>query len=62
MAAEISRDYAGKRPLLLCMLKGAIIFMADLVREIEDRQHLLPVFPFDVEKANMPNNWLKFKN
>ena len=35
LAAEISRDYAGKRPLLLCVLKGAFIFLADLVREIE---------------------------
>lgn len=35
LAAEISRDYAGKRPLLLCVLKGAFIFLADLVREID---------------------------
>ena len=35
LAIEISRDYAGKRPLLLGVLKGAFIFLADLVREIE---------------------------
>ena len=35
LAAEISRDYAGKQPLLLGVLKGAFIFMADLVREID---------------------------
>ncbi len=35
LAAEISRDYAGKRPLLLCVLKGAFIFLADLVREMD---------------------------
>ena len=35
LAAEISRDYAGKRPLLLGVLKGAFIFLADLVREID---------------------------
>ncbi len=35
LAAEISRDYAGKQPLLLCVLKGAFIFLADLVREID---------------------------
>ena len=34
LAAEISRDYAGKRPLLLCVLKSAFIFLADLIREI----------------------------
>ncbi len=35
LAKEISRDYAGKRPLLLGVLKGAFIFLADLVREID---------------------------
>ena len=35
MAKEISRDYAGKQPMLLGVLKGAFIFLADLVREIE---------------------------
>jgi hypoxanthine phosphoribosyltransferase len=34
LAADISRDYAGKNPLLVCVLKGAVFFMADLVREI----------------------------
>lgn len=35
LGAEISRDYAGKRPLLLGVLKGSFIFLADLVREID---------------------------
>ena len=30
----ITRDYAGKEPVLVCILKGASIFFADLVREI----------------------------
>ncbi|MFN8016444.1 MAG: hypoxanthine phosphoribosyltransferase [Acidimicrobiia bacterium] len=30
----ISKDYEGKRPLLVGVLKGAFIFMADLIREI----------------------------
>jgi hypoxanthine phosphoribosyltransferase len=34
LAAEIRRDYAGKRPMLLAVLKGAFIFLADLVREV----------------------------
>jgi len=34
MAAEISRDYEGKHVLLLCVLKGAVIFLADLVRNL----------------------------
>ena len=32
---EISRDYAGKRPVLVGVLNGALIFMADLMREID---------------------------
>ena len=32
MGAEIARDYAGRNPLLLGVLKGAFVFMSDLVR------------------------------
>ncbi|MCL1847993.1 MAG: hypoxanthine phosphoribosyltransferase [Coriobacteriia bacterium] len=35
IGAEISRDYAGKKLLLVTVLKGAFIFMADLVRAID---------------------------
>ncbi len=34
MARQISTDYAGREPLLLSILKGAIFFLADLAREI----------------------------
>lgn len=34
LGAAISRDYAGKCPLVMCVLKGAFVFMADLVREL----------------------------
>ena len=34
MGAQISRDYAGKELMLVCILKGANIFLADLVRQI----------------------------
>ena len=34
MAAEITRDYAGKAPLMVGILRGSYIFMADLVRHI----------------------------
>lgn len=34
MAAEIRRDYQGKQPLLIGILKGSFVFMADLVREL----------------------------
>lgn len=32
---QITDDYAGKRPLLIGILKGSVIFMADLMREIK---------------------------
>ncbi len=34
LAKQISKDYAGKRPLLVGILKGAFIFLADLIREL----------------------------
>lgn len=34
MGMAISRDYAGKAPLLVGVLKGSIVFMADLLRAI----------------------------
>ncbi len=35
LAQEISIDYDGKNPLLLGILKGSFVFMADLVRLLE---------------------------
>ncbi len=35
LAAEINRDYAGKQPLLIGVLKGSFVFMADLVRQLD---------------------------
>ncbi len=34
LGAEISRDYADRPPLLVCVLKGAFVFLADLARTI----------------------------
>ncbi len=39
LAANIRADYEGKCPILVCVLKGAIFFMADLARRL----------PFDLE-------------
>jgi len=35
LAAEIRRDYKGKQLLLIGILKGSFVFMADLVRQLE---------------------------
>jgi hypoxanthine phosphoribosyltransferase len=34
LGEDISRDYGGREPLLVGVLKGAVFFMADLVRRI----------------------------
>ena len=41
LAAEIRQDYLGKNPLLIGVLKGSFMFMADLVRLLD--------FPLEVE-------------
>ena len=41
LASEITRDYREKNPLLLGILKGSFVFMADLVRKLD--------FPLEVE-------------
>jgi len=35
LGEEISRDYDGKDPLLVGVLKGAVVFLADLMRAVE---------------------------
>lgn len=35
LGSEITRDYAGKEPLLVGILRGSFVFMADLVRRID---------------------------
>jgi len=35
MGKRITEDYAGKEPVLIGILRGAVVFFADLVREID---------------------------
>ena len=35
LGAEISKDYEGKELVVLCVLKGGVMFMTDLVKHIE---------------------------
>ena len=35
LGEEITRDYAGREPLLVCVLKGAVFFLSDLMRAID---------------------------
>ncbi|MFQ8761993.1 MAG: phosphoribosyltransferase [Intestinimonas sp.] len=34
LAGQIDRDYAGREPILISVLRGSFVFMADLVRSI----------------------------
>ncbi len=34
LASEIKKDYKDKHPLLICILKGSFVFMADLIRQL----------------------------
>jgi hypoxanthine phosphoribosyltransferase len=35
IGAEITQDYAGKEPLVVCVLKGSLPFHAELIKHIE---------------------------
>jgi hypoxanthine phosphoribosyltransferase len=34
LAAQIRVDYSGQRPVFVCVLKGAFVFLADLIRQV----------------------------
>ncbi len=40
LSGEISRDYAGKNPVLVGILKGSFVFLADLTRNLKIPHHL----------------------
>ena len=41
LGEQISRDYAGKNPLLVCILRGASVFFTDLARCITDYMEMV---------------------
>ncbi|TES91420.1 MAG: hypoxanthine phosphoribosyltransferase [Candidatus Cloacimonadota bacterium] len=34
LAQELNNDYRDRSPILVCILKGAVVFLADLIREL----------------------------
>jgi hypoxanthine phosphoribosyltransferase len=40
IAAQISHDYAGKDLLLICILRGGVVFLTDLMRKITIPHHI----------------------
>jgi hypoxanthine phosphoribosyltransferase len=55
LGEEITRDYAGRSPVLVTVLKGAVLFLADLFREIDlpSRVDFMSISPYgrDSEEA-----------
>jgi len=45
LAAEIRRDYLNKNPILIAVLKGSFVFLADLIRQLD--------FPLEIEFAQL---------
>jgi hypoxanthine phosphoribosyltransferase len=40
LAREISADYEGKQPALVALLKGSVVFLADLIRQLTIPHHI----------------------
>jgi hypoxanthine phosphoribosyltransferase len=40
LGREISRDYAGRHPVLISLLKGGVVFLADLIRHLTIPHHI----------------------
>jgi hypoxanthine phosphoribosyltransferase len=40
LGEEISRDYEGRHPILINLLKGGVVFLADLIRQIQIPHHI----------------------
>ncbi|MBR4910659.1 MAG: hypoxanthine phosphoribosyltransferase [Clostridia bacterium] len=60
LGKEISRDYEGKNLLLVSVLKGAVVFLSDLLREItcDCRIDFMAVSSYDGAKST---GFVKFK-
>jgi len=35
IAAQIQKDYAGEEIVILCVLSGSVVFLADLIRRLD---------------------------
>lgn len=40
LGREISRDYTGRQPVLISLLKGGVVFLADLIRHLTIPHHI----------------------
>ena len=40
LGAQITKDYADEAPLMVCILKGSVVFFADLIRAVDLKLHI----------------------
>ena len=54
LAAQIRADYSGQRPVFVCVLKGAFVFLADLVRQVDLPLEIdfMAASSYDMEKTS----------
>ena len=41
LVKKINADYAGKRPLFVCVLNGAFMFASDLIKKFDNRPNII---------------------
>ncbi len=62
LGEEITRDYAEKNPVLISVLKGSVVFLADLIRTIKLNLEIDFVAAASYRKGARPDDDLLFKN
>ncbi|MBO4562943.1 MAG: hypoxanthine phosphoribosyltransferase [Clostridia bacterium] len=61
MGEQISREYAGKNPLLVCVLRGAVPFYADLCKQITDYMEMDFMAVSSYEDGMSSHGMVRFK-
>ena len=56
LASQLDKEYAGKKPLLVCILKGSFLFFSDLVKKMN-----IPMFVDFVSVSHDEKGKIKFK-
>ena len=61
LAQEISRDYEGRDLHLICVLKGGVVFLVDLMKELS-APHSVDFIALCrplISEPDLPNRWLE---
>ncbi|MBQ9117938.1 MAG: hypoxanthine phosphoribosyltransferase [Clostridia bacterium] len=55
LATQLDKDYAGKKPLCICILKGSFLFFSDLVKKMN-----IPLFIDFISVSSHANGRVKY--